>query len=67
MEDRLKFLSQLSGLTVDLRVDSKGKCYVFRRGNYDVAAYYTYKKARAFADGVNYARSESNPCREIEL
>lgn len=54
MKDRVKHLSALSGLDVFIRYDEKGTIYVFANGKDDVAAFYTYKKAKAFATGVAY-------------
>lgn len=50
----IEYLQDLCGLEV-ICYHSKGtNCYVFRKNNRDIAAFYTYPKAKAFAKGVQY-------------
>jgi hypothetical protein len=53
--DRCEHLSELSGLNVVVRQEKNQNIYVFisPRGH-EVSAYWTYKKAKAFAVGVAY-------------
>ncbi len=54
LPDRCEHLSDLTGLNVIVRREKSQNIYVFLDGDTEVAAYWTYKKAKAFAMGVNY-------------
>jgi hypothetical protein len=63
MHNREKHLSLLSGMTVKREVlikdGSEHTVYTFYKSNGDTAKqFFTYPKAKAFAEGINFARSE---------
>lgn len=49
--DRCEYLSELSGLNVEVRQDRGRNVYVFLRGSVDVIGFMTYQKAKAYALG----------------
>lgn len=62
MHNREKHLSLLSGMTVKREVlikdGSEHTVYKFYKSNGDTAKeYFTYPKAKAFAEGINFARN----------
>jgi hypothetical protein len=63
MHNREKHLSLLSGMIVKREVlikdGSEHTVYTFYKSNGDTAKqFFTYPKAKAFAEGINFARSE---------
>ena len=55
MVDRCEYLSDLSNLNVVVRRERKGcNVFIFLCGDKEVAAYWSYKKAKAFAKGVQW-------------
>lgn len=63
MHNREKHLSLLSGMTVKreniIKDGSEHTVYRFYKPNGDTAKeYFTYPKAKAFAEGINFARSQ---------
>lgn len=56
MEDRIQTLQALSGLTVTVRPEKGQNVYEFWQGGQVVKAYWTYPKAKAFAEGIEFAR-----------
>lgn len=59
-EDRKKTLESLSGMEVRLRDEKNQTVYEFRRLGIKkdvVTAFFSYPKAKAFAEGVNFGRT----------
>ena len=54
--ERDKYLSSLSGLNVVIRKEKNRNFYAFVCGDHDVTGFWTYPKAKAFAEGVDYGR-----------
>lgn len=64
LRDRQKTLEQLSGFLVAIRQEKGQHVFEFRQDGRSVKTYFTYPKAKAFAEGVRLGRQLPNTHEE---